>query len=306
MHARSIWWRHKHQAHSYTGISFLYALWHSPLARSQFTVEEVDFTVLAATSVLSDLSEKCPPAEACREAFERMSRETISHVMKTTKFGTGATMAAASSNSSAAYFENTSKLQTDPALLYRARDARMPKFDYNLKGLFSDEEIASHLHAHFMPDGSSTAHLPVMSGQRLQQGSGGPLGLNAGISAYRQASQMQGSSDASSRIVMDNHGRPYESDPQSAEDRDVTSPQSQHPLPQKRASEPSEQFDLGDLDFNYLTAFPDHGPGSNVWGDDFGGAMDLGFGSSGVDGSAWDSALEPLDPFFFGDSMNGF
>ncbi|KAI5776106.1 fungal-specific transcription factor domain-containing protein [Geopyxis carbonaria] len=59
------------------GISFLYAIWHSPLVRSQLSIEEIDFTILAATSVLGDLVGKCPPAEACRDAFVRMSRATV-------------------------------------------------------------------------------------------------------------------------------------------------------------------------------------------------------------------------------------
>ncbi|KXT16363.1 hypothetical protein AC579_5573 [Pseudocercospora musae] len=41
-----------------SGISFLYAIWHSTLVRSQMTIDDVDFTVLAATSVLSDLVSK--------------------------------------------------------------------------------------------------------------------------------------------------------------------------------------------------------------------------------------------------------
>ncbi|CAZ83072.1 unnamed protein product [Tuber melanosporum] len=59
------------------GISFLYTIWHSPLVRSRLTMDDVDFTILAATSVLGDLVDKCPPAEACRDAFERMSRATV-------------------------------------------------------------------------------------------------------------------------------------------------------------------------------------------------------------------------------------
>ncbi|QKX61841.1 uncharacterized protein TRUGW13939_08997 [Talaromyces rugulosus] len=59
------------------GISFLYAIWHSPAVRSRLTLDDVDFTVLAATSILSDLMEVCPPAETCRDAFERMSRATV-------------------------------------------------------------------------------------------------------------------------------------------------------------------------------------------------------------------------------------
>lgn len=82
-------YRHLHRVHqvNYTflathhlfmaGISFLYAIWHSPLVRSRLSMDEVDFTILAATSVLGDLVNKCPPAEACRDAFERMSRATV-------------------------------------------------------------------------------------------------------------------------------------------------------------------------------------------------------------------------------------
>ncbi|PGG95690.1 hypothetical protein AJ79_09917 [Helicocarpus griseus UAMH5409] len=69
------------------GISFLYAIWHSPVVRSRLTLDDVDFTVLAATSVLGDLMEKCPPAEACRDAFERMSKATVQMCLSTTGFG---------------------------------------------------------------------------------------------------------------------------------------------------------------------------------------------------------------------------
>ncbi|TGZ77262.1 hypothetical protein EX30DRAFT_360191 [Ascodesmis nigricans] len=60
------------------GISFLYAIWHSPLVRSKLSMDEVDFTILAATSVLGDLIGKCPPAEACRDSFARMSKAVVS------------------------------------------------------------------------------------------------------------------------------------------------------------------------------------------------------------------------------------
>lgn len=69
------------------GISFLYAVWHSPAVRSRLTLDSFDFTVLAATSVLGDLMEKCPPAEACRDAFERMSKATLQMCLSTPGFG---------------------------------------------------------------------------------------------------------------------------------------------------------------------------------------------------------------------------
>lgn len=40
-------------------------------------MDEVDFTILAAKSVFTDMIDKCPPAEACRDAFDRTVRATV-------------------------------------------------------------------------------------------------------------------------------------------------------------------------------------------------------------------------------------
>ncbi|KAH9908781.1 hypothetical protein F4778DRAFT_718696 [Xylariomycetidae sp. FL2044] len=69
------------------GISYLYAIWHSHVVRSRLTMDEVDFTILAATSVFSDLIEKCPPAEACRDAFDRTAKATVNMANSTGGFG---------------------------------------------------------------------------------------------------------------------------------------------------------------------------------------------------------------------------
>ncbi|KAL2200540.1 fungal-specific transcription factor domain-containing protein [Corynascus similis CBS 632.67] len=69
------------------GISYLYAIWHSPIVRSRLTMDEVDFTVLAATSVFTDFIDKCPPAEACRDAFERTVKATLKMVNASGGFG---------------------------------------------------------------------------------------------------------------------------------------------------------------------------------------------------------------------------
>lgn len=76
----------------FLGISFLYAIWHSPLVRSRLTMDEVDFTILAATSVLGDLVDVCPPAAACRDAFERMSRATVQMCLGSKRGPTSAIM----------------------------------------------------------------------------------------------------------------------------------------------------------------------------------------------------------------------
>jgi len=50
-------------------------------------MEEVDITVLAAKSVFSDMIDKCPPAERCRDAFDRTSKATIKMANQTGGFG---------------------------------------------------------------------------------------------------------------------------------------------------------------------------------------------------------------------------
>lgn len=126
------------------GISFLYAIWHSELVRSQVTLDDVDFTVLIATSVLSDMIEKCPPAEACRDAFVRMSKATISMCMSTTGFGNKSTLGSQPLNSPAGYFGSMTGHQPDSTqAVLNAHRMPMPQFDMNLKDLFSDEEIAN-------------------------------------------------------------------------------------------------------------------------------------------------------------------
>lgn len=50
-------------------------------------MDEVDFTILAATSVFTDLISKCPPAEACREAFDRTAKATVKMANSTGGFG---------------------------------------------------------------------------------------------------------------------------------------------------------------------------------------------------------------------------
>ncbi|KAF2749657.1 hypothetical protein M011DRAFT_465333 [Sporormia fimetaria CBS 119925] len=138
------------------GISFLYAVWHSVAVRSLLTLDDVDFTVLAATSVLGDLIEKCPPAEACRDAFDRMSKATISMCMSTTGFGQQAlqTLPKSYQNRHTTPSHNlapSSASEHDPRLsqgsgghqatrqMHHSRRP-VPKFDLDLRDLFSEAE----------------------------------------------------------------------------------------------------------------------------------------------------------------------
>ncbi|KAK1146962.1 hypothetical protein N8T08_002289 [Aspergillus melleus] len=141
------------------GISFLYAIWHSPLVRSRLTLDEVDFTVLAATSVLGDLMHKCPPAESCRDAFERMSKATVQMCLSTTGFGSQVDLTRVKTNPlpSSGSYNNRSIQHVRYTMDQRpgpshgsvrrptqTRQSRpMPRFDMNLGDLFSDNNSVS-------------------------------------------------------------------------------------------------------------------------------------------------------------------
>ena len=154
--------------------------------------------------------------------------------------------------------------------------SRMPKFDYNLKGLFSDEEIAGRNQqedgTHGGDFGSSYA----------------PQQANSNYRQYLGQQQQQ---------------------PQQPQ-------QQQSPIsPSQQPPQSSRDYRVGSLDFTpYMPAFSnDNNPSATALSastEDGGTGIDTmnwAFDGAGdFDGFAWDSALEPLDQFFFGEgSWNG-
>ncbi|KAJ5816067.1 hypothetical protein N7447_008300 [Penicillium robsamsonii] len=148
------------------GISFLYAIWHSPLVRSRLSLDEVDFTVLAATSVLGDLMHKCPPAEACRDAFERMSKATVQMCLSTTGFGSQVDVSRVTSNAGNQLYPGRPRQPMDQrprgglGQVRRTTQARpsrpVPKFDMNLADLFTDNTaLTDHPRPESRPGGPS-------------------------------------------------------------------------------------------------------------------------------------------------------
>ncbi|KAI9794473.1 MAG: Fungal specific transcription factor [Piccolia ochrophora] len=143
------------------GISFLYAIWHSAAVRSRLTMDDVDFTILAATSVLGDLMEKCPPAEACRDAFERMSRATVQMCLSTTGFGSQAVRQGPAGPPSRMLSTQTHTTETKgpgdqalnpgfsprlaPTLNPASAGRPAPRFDMDLRDLFPDDSADSPL-----------------------------------------------------------------------------------------------------------------------------------------------------------------
>ncbi|KAK5940282.1 hypothetical protein PMZ80_007702 [Knufia obscura] len=122
------------------GIAFLYAVWHSPAVRSRISLDEFDFTVLAATSVLGDLMVKCPPAEACRDAFERMSKATVQMCMSSPSFGFGSREEQYQSNPEPSAPRQIAPMPQGGAKNNMPQPAKRPppRFDMSLQDLFPD------------------------------------------------------------------------------------------------------------------------------------------------------------------------
>ncbi|WPH00233.1 Positive regulator of purine utilization [Acrodontium crateriforme] len=324
-----------------SGISFLYAIWHSTLVRSQLTLDDVDFTVLVATSVLSDLIEKCPPAEACRDAFVRMSKATISMCMNTTGFGNASTLSSQPLNIPGGYFSSRSRAQSGASIgngspNLPSRRMRMPKFDMNLKDLFSEEEIANRPHTQ---DFRGNSPLPPQSPAYLM---GSPRSTTEGASnqpfqnfnlhiasANSQHQDPDSSLSQTSEQLQNNTTSPSLSFPTLGHSHDHTSwpgfnhnhnhnthththnhntsnHNNNHSNNTHIAEFPYQDFDF--LDPSFTTTTNDD-PTQSLWGE-----LDLGFGTGGTAGGFdaaghdnWDlnaGGVDLFDGFFFGNSGN--
>ncbi|KAK4552032.1 hypothetical protein LTR86_010709 [Recurvomyces mirabilis] len=284
-----------------SGISFLYAIWHSVTVRSQLTLDDVDFTILIATSVLTDLIDKCPPAEACRDAFTRMSKATISMVMSTTGFGNASTLGSQPLNSPGGYIRTSDlaphvmSTKTARHQPHRAKPP-MPQFDMDLKSLFSDDELANHASVYRpnMPafDGSAFNLAPEQQmSPLLPTAPMAPPELRTDTSSYTSATpdSSTGASQYSMQPSRQSLTLPFQ----------ITNQQPYHGLAETiTQSQPEYSFD----DLSFLDSFPVTDP-SGIWHPptDF----DLGFGTGGTgqeSNGMWDANGPPdlFDGFFFG------
>ena len=84
---------------------------------------------------MTDLIEKCPPAAACRDAFDRMSRATIAMCQSTTGFGAQVKYSLDLQDQSPIGPPVKSQLP----LPFERSSRPPPTFDYNLKDLFPDQ-----------------------------------------------------------------------------------------------------------------------------------------------------------------------
>ena len=263
-----------------SGISFLYAIWHSTLVRSQLTLDDVDFTILIATSVLTDLTDKCPPADACKDAFMRMSKATISMVMSTTGFGNLSTLGTQPLNSPEVYFNN----QLSPEQYETQHSARrrmpMPEFDMKLKDLFSDEEIANRpfvpqqIPMTLVPQDIESS--PVYNSLPMQ-----PILKQERSSYSDQSSQHTSPEQFLGQSFQASNQQPYQ------------------PFAETMA-QAQPDFSMDNLDFlNTVPATDSY----NTWGNPNDFDLGLGTGGTGYDGNgSWEAngGVDLFDGFFFG------
>ena len=322
-----------HADFSLPGISFLYALWHSPVVRSHLTLDDVDFTILAATSVLADLIPNCPPAEACRDAFTRMAKATISMCMSTTGFGVASSLGSQALDSPVSYVspgqlsnDNSydtgagfadagAEIQRRPTSVSERK--QIPKFDMNLKDLFSDIELQGRPQSFFPQVGPR----PGTSQQQQQRQEPAPFmgqsyaipstpdTTSAGTAASPLQYQQQLSLAAQQRRQQQQSQAAY----------------NYQPLSQTISQQPPE-FSFDTLDFLYTFPSADSGVNGNGMGgtsnnnnnnNNFwpSGDLDFGFGTGGMGGWEDGGSMEGVgaggggpdlfDGFFFGGGGGG-
>ena len=267
------------------------------------SLDDVDFTVLAATSVLGDLVDKCPPAEACRDAFDRMSKATIQMCMSTTGFGPQALRSLPQAQQY--------PTQTSPTTAYRSAadtDARsdtemqgygarntggffshqqqqqqqqqrrpVPRFDMNLKDLFSDDEtdkrsfsrVSNQVNAMRPPPA------PMKTEQQMQ-----PFTADLKISPQLRSTHQQQNSffAASPNMTSPNQQNAFSTTPPA--NPPMPSPyqiSNQVPYNSFAQNVTSSYPDLGFSDLDFLDSFPVQGASSGTDAGS-GGVQDIGIG----------------------------
>lgn len=225
--------------------------------------------------MLGDLIEKCPPAEACRDAFERMSKATITMCMNTTGFGNGSTsLSTRPPKIPEDYFDQTN------FSMPKAKQRPIPKFDMNLKDLFSDDEMSRS------------------SSRQMHQ----PRRESSSSSRNQLPDYIDTSSSSGTMLSLTS---PQQQTTQQPLSYAVSNQQPYAPFAETISSIYPET-DFSNLDF--LDSFPISDPTNAPWDGGFANPeLDLGFGTGGMgyDGAMDNGNIDLFDGFFFGNSGSG-
>jgi hypothetical protein len=268
----------------------------------------------------------CPPAEACRDAFDRMSKATIQMCMSTTGFGTQALRALPQapqyhaqppSHSPSTTYTSVSNAdaQSDTVMEeYPSRDTGnflaqqqrrpAPRFDMNLKDLFDDDQTDKRSFSRVSNQVNAMRPPPVKP--EAQQQHIQPFTADLKISPQLRTHQ-QSFFNASPNFTS-------------------TTPTLTPPISQSLPSpyQPPDQLPYNAFAQNVTSAYPDLGgfsdldfldsvpmQGSGAQGDASGGAMQdvgIGFGMGFGDGTHdWSdgNGFDLFDGFFFGPGGTG-
>ncbi|KAK5333133.1 hypothetical protein LTR98_010774 [Exophiala xenobiotica] len=297
------------------GISFLYAVWHSPA-----TLDDFDFTVLAATSVLGDLMEKCPPAEACRDAFERMSKATVQMCMSTPGFGFSVEheepRPQVSRQSSQQQYTTTGPMQIDSYLhqpIAPKPSAAMrrpaPKFDMDLRELFPEDLEPSARPSQSFPQplqGLQRQGQPTYQQQQQQQQQQQPMQPHNQHQQQPSPHQPQLSPASSVSSHVNNTGMgmgpPHSNSTNNTQFFNQNRPPNpQQPFYMQNTYNPDFMSSLPGMDF--LNSV---GPSADDFDFDANG-LDLGFGMGLDYQHDWSDGqqYDLFDGFFFGNGLGG-
>ena len=257
--------------------------------------------MLAATSVLGDLREKCPPAEACRDAFERMSKATVQMCLSTTGFGSAIRQyepqpssthprpSVSSSSTEAGSYQGMPDTRHSSSQMEPPRRRALPKFDMNLRDLFPEETGSPPSTQPYSHPSNMTAFpnhpappppMPRMKQEQQSPIQSQPPYINSQINA----------------------GLGMAPSPTMANPNSTLSSQNQYSNPS-----PYYNTSLYGSDFMQMPGmdFLDDG---NMVGNGMSGGLDLGFGMGGGMGAETDhdwsegNGFDLFDGFFFGGS----
>lgn len=289
--------------------------------------------MLAATSVLGDLIEKCPPAEACRDAFDRMSKATIQMCMSTTGFGPQAlrgvqqmhTSTRPSHSPSTTYTSDTdARSDTDmsgylPAGYYQGQRP-VPRFDMNLKDLFSENETDKRSLSRISNQLGSMRPPPppqqIKQEAQQMQAFTTDLKISPQMRNHQSLPQQPSFAYAQPQVQAQALQSPPFPTSTSTLSPPITQTQPSMPSPYQISNQlPYNSFaqniastypDFGFSDLDFLDSFPVQGAGGMGNGGDVAGVsgvQDLGFGMEFGDGTHdWSdgNGFELLGGFFFG------
>lgn len=293
---------------------------------TQQSLDDVDFTVLAATSVLGDLIEKCPPAEACRDAFDRMSKATIQMCMSTTGFGPQALHHRGPAHAPNTAYPPASEADTEmsgyqPTGHFQQARRPVPRFDMNLKELFSEDETDRRSFGRISNQLGSMRPPPPPQPVKQEHQQMQPFTTDLKISPQMRSHHQQQQQTYSYPHQNLPSPQPQQSYTPTSSTTTISPLMSHTPNPNPMTSPyqlsnqlPYDAFaqnmtstypDLGTFsDLDFLDSFPVQGPSSSTNVTDAAGSLqDLGFGMGFGDGTHdWSdgNGLDLFDGFFFG------